>query len=197
MKGKTTTGVLLISVAAIIAGTTLWRDFSAQNLGESGLAVVTEGATLGINENKLPSELYIPKLGINADIQHLGITGSGNMAAPDNFSDVSWYKYGTLPGEVGSAVMAGHNNGIYVRGVFKRLHELKVGDSVYVIKENGEKLHFNVVEVATYPYNDAPLEKIFNRKDSRRLNLITCAGNWIESENTSDKRIVVYTELVE
>ena len=194
-------GILLISVAVLIATFTISRDLSVPALEESGLDIATDtamaaGGITNITSKELPDELSIPKIHVTSNVQHLGITKTGNMAAPDNFSDVSWYKYGAIPGKEGSAVMAGHDNGIYVRGVFKRLGELKVGDDVYMTKENGEKLHFKVIETAIYPYDKAPLEKIFTRKDSSYLNLITCTGTFNKDIGSSDHRLVVYTALV-
>ena len=203
MKNKTTQGIALIIVAVLVATFTIRRDLSWSNIEESGLAVATNTALAASTAPKLaslveyPNELSIPKINIVANVQHLGVTKSGNMAAPDNFSDVSWYKLGVIPGEKGSAVIAGHKNGVYVRGVFKRLNELKVGDDVYITRKNGGKIHFKVVETAIYPYDKAPLERIFASSDGTYLNLITCTGNWNESIGSSDHRLVVYTELVE
>ena len=147
----------------------------------------------------LPVRLLIPKLDIDADVQRLGITASGNMAAPNNFVDVSWYKFGTIPGATGSAVIAGHeDNALSLDGVFKHLEDLNLNDRVYVVGESGERLEFKVVEKRIYPYNlsGPELERIFNAKDKSRLNLITCAGEWLASAHTNDKRLVVFTELV-
>src|SRR3954462_15451787 len=58
-----------------------------------------------VSAGDLPLELDIPKLNIKSKVQRLGIDKKGNMAAPNNFTVVSWYKYGTVPGLVGSAVM--------------------------------------------------------------------------------------------
>ena len=146
----------------------------------------------------MPVKLLIPKLEIDTDVQHVGVTKSGNMAAPNNFVDVGWWKYGTIPGEKGSAVMAGHeDNALSLDGVFKRLGDLEKGDDVYVVDKSGEKKHFRVIDTEIYPYNDAPLDKIFHTDDSSYLVLITCAGDWIPEAKTNDKRLVVYAELVE
>ena len=152
-------------------------------------------------QKKTPSRLIIPKIDVDADIQHVGVTKTGNMAAPNNFIDVSWYKFGTLPGKVGSAVISGHqnnalSNALFLDGVFANLDDLKIGDRVYVMDEFGKKLEFKVVETQVYPYNKAPLERIFAASGKARLNLITCAGSWLASAKTNDHRLVVYTELV-
>jgi LPXTG-site transpeptidase (sortase) family protein len=149
--------------------------------------------------SELPSTLLIPALGVNAKVQALGITKKGNMGAPSNFTDVSWFKLGTVPGQVGSAVMAGHeDNALSLDGVFKHLEDLKTGDDVYVVRKDGKKLHFKVVDKKIYPYNltGPELEKVYNADDAARLNLITCTGNWVQSIKTNDKRLVVFTKLV-
>lgn len=164
----------------------------AQPVSAEGVVVTSASVT------EYPSRILVPKLEIDAHVQHLGVTESGNMAAPSNFSDVSWYKFGTIPGRRGSAVVAGHeDNGFSLDGVFKRLEELEIGDDVYVVRRDGKRLHFKVVDTQIYPYDNAPLEKIFSTSDTTRLNLITCAGDWVPSAKTNDQRLVVYTKLVD
>ena len=119
------------------------------------------------------------------------------MSVPSNYTDVGWYRYGTVPGQKGSAVIDGHvDNGFGLDGVFKRLPEIQIGDDVYVTTEGGKSLHFKVVDVQTYPYKDAPADRIFNTNDASRLNLITCKGSWLSGDKTYDHRMVVYTKLV-
>ncbi len=143
-----------------------------------------------------PERLLIPKLDIDADIQYVGVAASGNMAVPNNFTDVGWYRYGPLPGQKGSAVIDGHvDNALGLDGVFKHLDRLQKGDDIYVQTKGGLKLHFKVERVETYGYKDVPGELLFGRTDKRRLNLITCGGSWVKSEKTYDERVVVYTVL--
>lgn len=143
-----------------------------------------------------PVKLTIPRLNISANVQHVGITKSGNMGVPNNFTDVGWYKYGTVPGYRGSAVIDGHvDNGLSLPGVFKHLESMQVGDDIYIERKNGERLRFVVVEVENYPYRDVPLHRVFERNDTVRLNLITCGGSWIRNEKTYDRRVVVFTTL--
>ncbi len=145
-----------------------------------------------VTENAVyPEELRIPAIDLKAKVVEVGITKKGNMAAPRSFSDVGWYKYGTLPGSLGSAVIAGHvDNGLALPGVFKNLDELKKGDDVYVVTGEGEEIHFRVTESKVYAY-DASTEKIFNQKDGTYLRLITCTGGWLPQYRTHDQRIVV------
>lgn len=143
-----------------------------------------------------PARLQIPALNIDAKVQMAGINAQGNMMAPSNFTDVAWYKYGTVPGHTGSAVIDGHvDNGLSLAGVFKHLGDIKLGDDVYVIDGNGAKLHFRVVDIKIYPYTADISSDIFGKTDAARLNLITCTGTWVSGKRTYNERLVVYTEL--
>lgn len=145
-----------------------------------------------------PATIRIPRLNIDTKIQQTGLNARGEMGVPTNYTDVAWYKHGTIPGQRGSAVIDGHvDNGLGLAGVFKKLQELKKGDDIYVITKTGRELHFIVEEAVAYPYKSVPLEKLFTRADDARLNLITCGGAWIKSEKTYDERFVVYTRLAD
>ncbi len=195
---------LLIIFGILAALFVLWRsvyyapnDALADEVDSGLAAAVNLGES--VDPEALPTKLLIPRLNIDSDVQRLGITRTSNMAAPDNFTDVSWYKFGTVPGFNGSAVMAGHeDNAISLDGVFKHLEDLEIGDDVYVVREDGQRLRFKVVDKKVLPYNlsGTELEKIFNAKDKARLNLITCAGDWLKEAKTNDQRLVIYTELV-
>lgn len=146
-----------------------------------------------------PVRLIIPSIGVDAKVQYVGITARGAMSVPNNFTDVGWYKYGPLPGNQGSAVMAGHvDNALGLPGVFKRLQDMKVGDAVYVRTKNGSMLHFAVDDIQSYTAADAPASRIFDSTGTlSRLNLVTCEGDWIQSERQYDHRLVIYTHLVD
>jgi LPXTG-site transpeptidase (sortase) family protein len=144
-----------------------------------------------------PLQISIPKIGVDTQIEQVGITKKGNMATPSNFSEVGWYKYGSLPGEMGSAVFAGHvDNGLGLPAVFSRLGELKSGDEIFIFTEKGDQLRFLVLEKKEYDYN-ATVEKVFTDKSGKFINLITCTGRWLESQKTHDKRLVINAVLVE
>lgn len=140
-----------------------------------------------------PIRLAIPAIDVDAPVVHTGITRRGTMAVPASYRDVGWYRYGTRPGGQGSAVMAGHlDNGASLPAVFDQLSELKVGDEVLVHTAEGERLRFVVEESRYYPFREVPTETVFGRADAARLNLITCAGEWLSEEQTYSERLVVY-----
>lgn len=144
----------------------------------------------------LPQRLRIPALGINAYVRHVGVNAEGNMATPGNFTDAGWYKYGTVPGFTGSAVIDGHvDNALSLDGVFKHLSDLKAGDDIYIDTASSTALHFIVQEAVSYAAEDVPLEKVFKADDMPRLNLITCDGTWVQGKKEYDRRLVVYAAL--
>jgi sortase A len=105
--------------------------------------------------------------------------------------NVGWYKYGTAPGDTGSAVLDAH-----VFAAFSNLHALRVGSDIYVTTANNNTLHFVVQETRLYKLGEVPATVLFNRSDTQRLNLITCAGKLTANHSTYDHRLVVYAVLV-
>lgn len=195
--GKTLAALLLLGVGAGVFFTTLIFSTVYAPQGPEAPPPPEVLAKAGaVSAEDLPVRVRIPSLEIDAAVQHVGVKQNGQMANPNNFTDVGWYKYGPAPGYLGSAVMAGHvDNGLSLPGVFKRLSEIRKGDEIVVETKGGETKRFRVSEVTSYPYQEVPAERIFNRADASRLNLITCDGAWIAGEKTYDRRIVVYAEL--
>ncbi len=144
-----------------------------------------------------PTRLLIPAIGVNANVQRTGINAKGAMGVPTNFTDVAWYAKGTVPGDVGSAVMAGHlDNGLGLSGVFKNLAAVKTGDEINVTTMSGKTLRFVVTDVSQFAYDDPGTSNIFDADTGRPLlRLVTCGGKWLPSLKTYDKRVIVTAEL--
>lgn len=140
-----------------------------------------------------PVRLIIPSISLDTVAENVGVNEEGEMDVPDGRTNaVGWYKYGTKPGEAGSAVMDAH-----VYAAFSKLKYAKVGDDVYVVTKGGNTLHFVIEESLIYKKADVPLDLLFTRSDTKRLNLITCAGRYLPREDTYSERLIVYTKLVE
>ncbi|MDO8594841.1 MAG: class F sortase [bacterium] len=143
-----------------------------------------------------PVRLAIPALSINARVQAVGVAPTGNIAAPQGFTDVGWYKYGARVGERGTVIIDGHvDNGLFRLGVFKHLDRSKSGDLIHITTGEGKRVTYTVSRIEVYNYKQAPMENIVHQKDIAQVVLITCAGNWIPSEKTYDRRLVVYATL--
>ncbi len=138
-----------------------------------------------------PVRLIIPAIGLSAPIESVGLNSSGEMAVPSGDStDVGWYKNGTIPGNIGSAVLDAH-----VFAAFEKLRYLKVGSEVYVENADGARLKFVVNDSRVYRLGELTSGMLFGKRDARRLNLITCAGQPTADGNTYTHRLVVYATL--
>ncbi len=147
-----------------------------------------------------PLKLLIPSIGVDASIQSIGLswTGNGDMGIPTNFTDVAWYNGGPIPGMPGNAVIDGHLDGRNVpKAVFYNLGNLKAGDIVEVIETAGMVSEFQVTKVISYDYNASTTDIFSQNTSGTHLNLITCAGDWIPSIKLYNKRVVVFTDLVQ
>lgn len=146
----------------------------------------------------IPGKLFIPALNSAASVEHVGTNSRGNMSVPSSYETVAWYQEGTLPGDVGNAVIAGHvDNSLGLSGVFENLGRLHIGDTVVVESVAGERISFAVKEMHVYRASDAPAQEIFGGDGkSRNLVLITCDGAWDDGVKSYDKRLVVIAERI-
>ncbi|MDL2341649.1 MAG: class F sortase [Patescibacteria group bacterium] len=144
----------------------------------------------------LPVRLLIPKLKVDAKMLYMGKTAAGNMQVPGNVVDAGWYKYGALPGNTGTAVIAGHLDGLKAEpGVFSNLKQLQVGDVVSVRDNAGATVSFSVRALKSYGQNDQPAE-VFSSTSGSHLNLITCTGAWDKTAHQFAQRLVVFTDRI-
>jgi sortase (surface protein transpeptidase) len=142
--------------------------------------------------------LSIPSIQVDTLIEYVGQKSDGSMDTPLNPRNVGWLRTGARIGEVGNAVIDGHLDWSSIGpAVFWNLSKLKPDDMVYVYTSLGTKLSFRVTESSAYPLNDYPQVKVFGESDRPNLNLITCNGSFDRASASYDKRLVVYTTLVE
>jgi len=143
-----------------------------------------------------PIRLRIPIINVDANVQYVGLTKEGAMDVPEGWEDVAWFDVGSHPGELGSAVIAGHY-GTLQSGetpVFNDLNKLQKGDKLSVEDENGLIVSFVVREIRSFD-QEADASTVFNSNDGKaHLNLITCEGVWNEGSQSYPSRLVVFTD---
>lgn len=146
----------------------------------------------------LPVRLIIPKIHVDSSVERVGLSADGAMGAPGKPADVAWYERGTYPGEIGSAVIAGHSGWKDGKAAaFDELSELRAGDTLYVEDGRGEYIVFVVREVRTYdPLADAQ-EVFISHDDKSHLNLVTCEGVWDNALKKYPLRLVVFADKEE
>jgi sortase A len=145
----------------------------------------------------LPKTFIVPKLGINAPVEHVGMDSKGAMDVPKNADNVAWYKLGYKVGDKGSAVIAGHFDKVDGSpAVFYNLTSLTKGDEILVRDEAGKEFKYKVTSKQTFNFDEVPLNEVFASSDKARLNLITCDGVFDKNAKNYSKRTVIYSELI-
>jgi len=166
--------------------------------GDAGVAQSRiDTAMITPQKSWLPVRFSIPSLHINTSIESVGLTWDGAMQTPSGPDTVGWFALGSLPGEVGSAVIAGHYDFIGRKeAVFHKLDKLRPGDLILVENEKGGTLTFVVRKTQAFDVT-ADTTTVFSSAQGSHLNLITCNGVRDNVKKKYTKRLVVFTDLVE
>ncbi len=145
----------------------------------------------------IPSRLKIPKLDLDAAIEHVGLTPTGAMEVPLDPHQAAWLTQSAKPGEKGVAVMNGHygwRNS--TPALFDNLSALQVGDMLYVTDDSGAVISFIIREIRSYG-REEDAASVFGSDDGKaHLNLITCEGTWDEVLDTYSKRLVIFSDKI-
>lgn len=141
-----------------------------------------------------PQRLLIPKLNVDTRIEYVSEDSQGIMASPVDPDNVAWYEPGIRPGEKGNAVIAGHVDSKDGPAIFYELNNLSPGDNISVATESGDAISFRVTGKATYPADNFPIHEVFGASAKKRLNLITCTGEFDSSAKQYADRLVIYSE---
>ncbi len=163
---------------------------------------------------EVPLELQIPSLEVNAPVLGVGLNSGNEMEAPKGPIDdpvwhtAFWYRGSGLPGESGTATIAGHVNDPLGRPeIFANLQKLLPGDLIIIRYTTPNiDITFSVDQVKDYSLQEssdpAVLAQIYGAGPVNgtgpqpaldglsHLTLITCAGNIVNGE--FDHHVVVY-----
>ncbi|MEH0423194.1 class F sortase [Streptomyces sp. B21-083] len=127
-----------------------------------------------------PLRIRIPAIGVNAPLMGLGLTATGSLDVPPAEREdlAGWYEDGTLPGETGTAIVAGHVDNADGPSVFYRLGALKKGNGVGVERSDGSTALFTVDAVEVYDKDHFPDQKVYGAAPRPELRVITCGGGY-------------------
>ncbi len=163
---------------------------------------------------EVPLELQIPSLNVNAPVFGVGLTSGNEMDAPkgpiDNpvWHSAFWYRGSGVPGDSGTATMAGHVDDPLGRPeIFAHLQKLHPGDLIIVHDKNTTiDIRFSINEVKVYTVKESSDPGVLTRiygigpvtgtgpqpstDGLSHLTLITCAGNIVNGQ--FDHHTVVY-----
>jgi len=136
-------------------------------------------------------------LGVDAEIEFVGVDENGKMEVPSQWGNVAWFKNGPVPGEPGNVVIAGHYDTDRGRpAVFYNLARLAAGDIIQVSTIFENTLTFQVTGSESYAYDQVPIDYIFGTYDIPRLVLLTCNGYFNRGIQSYSHRIAVFSELL-
>lgn len=188
-------------MAAVLTGFALFPAFSIQ--GGSALFIENIAASTKQAQANLPAlavgasaRLKIPKINVDAVLESVGLTREGAMGVPKYPANVGWFNLGPRPGDIGSAVMAGHY-GRWKNGqgsVFDNLSKLRPGDKIYVVDGQGAIIAFIVRQLRSYGPDEDATDVFVSNDDQAHLNLITCEGVWNKASKSYPKRLVVFAD---
>ncbi|MBL1080869.1 class F sortase [Streptomyces actinomycinicus] len=143
-----------------------------------------------------PVRIRIPAIRVDAPLMGLALTSSGSLDVPPAREKnlAGWYQAGTLPGETGTAVVAGHVDNAEGPAVFYDLGALKRGATVEVDRRDGTVAVFTVDAVEVYAARDFPDDKVYGAAARPELRVITCGGGYSRTTGYQGN-VVVFAHL--
>lgn len=142
-----------------------------------------------------PVRVQIPAIGVDSTVMELGLRADGTMQVPPAGFPAGWYSGAPTPGELGPAIIAGHVDWQGQPGVFYRLHDLKSGDEITVVRQDGRAAVFRVNRVEQFPKNKFPTDLVYGNIDHPGLRLITCGGSFNRQAHSYDDNIIAFADL--
>jgi sortase (surface protein transpeptidase) len=143
-----------------------------------------------------PAFLVIPAIDVRTRLIKLGRTPQGTLQVPTSTSVAGWYTASPRPGEIGSAIIAGHIDSLAGPGVFFRLRLLHPGNLVYVRQADGSLAVFRVYAERMYPKPSFPTQKVYGPQPDAELHLITCGGLFDSATGHYMSNVVVYSSEI-
>ncbi|WP_330335012.1 class F sortase [Streptomyces sp. NBC_00536] len=127
-----------------------------------------------------PRRIRIPAIRVDAALTGLGLEPDGSLAAPPPARRdlAGWYRDGTTPGAVGTAVLAGHVDTAKGPAVFYRLGALRRGAVIEVTRADGRTAVFTVHAVEVYDARAFPDRLVYGPAPRAELRVITCGGGF-------------------
>ncbi|MFJ9914062.1 sortase domain-bontaining protein [Actinacidiphila glaucinigra] len=171
--------VLALVLLAVAAAATGW---AATHAGQGRAAAVVHGSTparASDPDGHTPVTIDIPSAGVHARVVDLGVTDDGTLQIPatEQGRYAGWYDRSAAPGDTGTSVIVGRDDGRRGRAVFHDLHEVRLADTVDVTRRDGSRVRFTVTQVEHLPRHALVTEVRRAGGDTSTLRLVTCAGD--------------------
>lgn len=175
-----------------------WAEASLSSDAETDVQQADQPSYLANGSLLYPVHLAAPAIGLTTEVKPLGwrqvMQGEEEVSIWHMVDKAAgWHLNSAVPGQVGNAVISGHNN---IGGsVFRKLDRLQPGDEITVQTNVGTEVAYTVAEVKIVPekyasaaQREANAQAISATTDER-LTLITC---WPANSNTHRVIVVAY-----
>ncbi|MFE0628087.1 sortase domain-bontaining protein [Streptomyces sp. NPDC058864] len=169
--------VLALVLLAVAAAATVW---AVTHAGQGDAVAVVHGSTparASDPDGHTPVRIDIPSAGVHARVVDLGVTDDGTLQTPatEQGRYAGWYDRSATPGDTGTSVIVGHDNGGRGRAVFHDLHVVRPADIVVVTRRDGSRARFTVTRVERVPRQAFPAQYLRTESEGTALRLVTCA----------------------
>lgn len=175
--------------------------------GNGGVVGADEPELVSVPQGPLPVRVDIRGIFIDAPVITLGVGADTIPEVPQRPDQIAWYNFSATPGQNNNAVFSGHvdwqtSRGDPIPGVFYRLRELRIGDTITVTLENDEVLEYRVTGNVATAYDDPNVIRSMDPTIRDVITLITCGGSW-EYDPSKDTggnyshRVIVRAERVQ
>lgn len=194
-------GVLIVSVAGASSGRLAAEGPERTSTARRAEPITLRPALAGVAstadeaDRARPTRLVVPDAGVDTRLVPLGLLPDGAMEVPQDAAVAGWYEPGPAPGEVGSAVLAGHVDSKRAPGVFFHLAGLRPGDPITVERDDGRQFVFSVTAVEQHPKSALPADRIWAPTSEPTLRLVTCGGTFDRRTRHYTDNVVVFAEL--
>jgi LPXTG-site transpeptidase (sortase) family protein len=193
--------VVLLALASGVSVATPRGAVFAPRLAAPGSSIaapsvpaVDSSQTAGVIDLK-PARLLIPKIALDAKIESRGLDAKRNLDTPADPNDAAWYDLGPAPGQPGNAILNGHVDWWTGDAVFTHLGRMRPGDTVEVVRGDGQVVTFRVTSLQRVAAN-ARIPSLFSPSADSTLTLITCMGVWNPITLTDSQRLIVSAAFV-
>lgn len=175
--------------------------------GNEGVVSDDEPEFVSVPQGPLPVRVDIPGIYIDAPVITLGVGDDTIPEVPQRPDQIAWYNFSATPGQNNNAVFSGHvdwqtSRGDPIPGVFYRLRELHIGDTITVTLETDDVLEYRVTGNVATSYDDPNVVRSMDPTIRDVITLITCGGSWEydpakDSGGNYSHRVVVRAERVQ
>lgn len=157
---------ILTSLLLIIFGAAILVYGAVQEMGFYHKPNVTSVASGSNLPTPKPTKLYIPRLSRVLYVSDGYVQGDRWIISE---TGVSYLVTSAVPGEIGNAVIYGHNT----KNILGGLWRVQDGDTIYVVLQSGDFVKYQVSEKKEIEPTQV---EILNQTSDSRLTIYTCSG---------------------